>query len=85
MQLRNSSVLVMARGLLTRRLAALSEDQGDSFGPTHVVDIREPEGGCEGSTIALSDGRLLYSGEGRERERESWEERCGRRGEVVNE
>ena len=48
--------------MLLQRLAALSQDQGGSFGPTFTWPLWEPIGGCEGSTIALRSGRLLFSG-----------------------
>jgi len=56
-------VLVSARGLLLRRLQAVSYDGGLSFGPTEVVkDLPEPMEGVEGSILRLpSNGMLLLS------------------------
>ena len=56
-------VLVSARGLLRRRLQAISYDGGLTFGPTTVVDsLPEPMEGVEGSILRLpSNGVLLLS------------------------
>eukprot|EP00047_Mylnosiga_fluctuans_P012299 m.25265 g.25265 ORF g.25265 m.25265 type:complete len:408 (+) comp4140_c0_seq1:2557-3780(+) len=61
-QFRNGSTGLFARGLLSRRLVAVSNNEGQTFSPMRAMSLPEPLGGCEGSTIALPDGTLMYSG-----------------------
>jgi sialidase-1 len=62
--LKNGSLALFARGLLSERLVAVSNDNGTSFLPTQpIAALRAPLGGCEGSTVVdARRGRLLYSG-----------------------
>lgn len=63
-QLKNGNVLVNARALLTHRIQAVSQDEGESFGESRAVpELVEPLDGCEGSMV-INDKKdvLLYTG-----------------------
>eukprot|EP00750_Incisomonas_marina_P030423 INCI750.1.p1 GENE.INCI750.1~~INCI750.1.p1 ORF type:complete len:380 (+),score=49.90 INCI750.1:217-1356(+) len=63
-ELRNGSILVNARAILTHRVQALSSDGGETFGDSWTVpELREPWDGCEGSLV-INDARdtLFYTG-----------------------
>jgi sialidase-1 len=63
-ELSDGSVFINARGLLTARIGALSQDGGVTWSSVGTIPgLYQPLGGCEGSTIMLPDGQhLLYSG-----------------------
>jgi sialidase-1 len=60
----DGSILINFRGLLTRRIQAISFDGGLTFGPSRLVpELKEPIDGCEGSLIGYPSHNLtLYSG-----------------------
>jgi len=67
-QLSNGSVLINARSLanpgdVQRRIQTISNDEGQSFGPTrYVQELRQPIDGCEGSIISLGSAEQYVNG-----------------------
>jgi len=64
-QLRDGSVLVNSRSLSTGstqlRVQAISQDGGQSFGPTEFVeDLPEPFNGCQGSIATNANGTVFF-------------------------
>ena len=58
-----SELVVHARGIGVDRLILRSTDDGNHFHQTHPAgNLWEPSFGCEGSTIAINNTHLLYSG-----------------------
>jgi len=62
-QLVDGGVLFNARGALTQRPAAVSYDEGITFGTPFLLSrLQQPMRGCQGSTIAHPTGMIFYSG-----------------------
>lgn len=66
-QLKNGSVLINARSFSTltqeNRIQTLSDDGGETFGPTrYVPELPQPFDGCQGSTVRSENGTLFFTG-----------------------
>merc|ERR1712060_417996 len=61
-ELPGGRVGLFARGFGFQRTRSESPDGGEHWPITELVNLEEPFSGCEGSTIACPNGRLVFSG-----------------------